>query len=188
MIIAYSLPPELRRKLKEPLGKLIRGSFSKTMKTFKEMAEREKPPRIISVGDTVSKNLVKSHMLPQLIIVDSRVMRKNIQPIPLTADKINHVKNPPGTITEEAIAAIQDALKSDCRVKIIVEGEEDLLTLIAVLYGPENSFVVYGQPYKGVVVVKVTPEKRAEVAGILKAMEDARKANKRITVSSQHHA
>ena len=176
MTIAYSLTPELRIKLKKPLGTLIRGSFVETMKIFKDMTEKEKPVVIISVGDTVSKNLVKNHVFPQLSIVDNRVMRRNIQSIPLPAEKTIHVKNPPGTITEEALEAIQEALKSNCRVKIVADGEEDLLTLIAVLYSPENAFVIYGQPYEGVVVVKVTPEKKAEVAGILKAMKNVRKA------------
>jgi len=176
MAIAYSLTPELRIKLKKPIGILIRGSFSETMKIFKDTAEKEKPAVIISVGDTVSKNLEENHMFPQLSIVDNRVMRRNIQPVPLTAEKTIHVKNPPGTITEEALEAIREALKSSCRVKIVVDGEEDLLALIAVLYSPENAFVIYGQPYEGVVVVKVTSEKKAEVAGILKTMENVRKA------------
>jgi len=98
-------------------------------------------------------------------------MRKNIHPIPLIADKTIHIKNPPGTITREALEAIQEAIKSKCSVKIIVEGEEDLLTLIAVLYAPENSLVVYGQPHEGIVMVKATQEKKEEVAEILKAME-----------------
>ena len=176
MAIAYSLTPELRIKLEKPIGTLIRGSFAETMKIFKDMTEKEKPAFIISVGDTVSKNLAENHMFPQLSIVDNRVMRRNVQPVPLTAEKIIHVKNPPGTITEEALEAIQGAIKSNCRVKIVADGEEDLLTLIAVLYSPENAFVIYGQPYEGVVVVKVTPEKKAEVAGILKAMKNVRKA------------
>jgi len=176
MSIVYGLTPELRRKLKEPLGTLIRGSFNETLKRFKDMAEEEKPSRIISVGDTVSKNLVKNHVFPQLSIVDNRVMRKRVQPVSLATENTIYVKNPRGTITDEALVAIQEALKSDCRVKIVVDGEEDLLTLIAVLYAPENSFVVYGQPYEGVVVVKVTHEKKAEVAEILKTMEDVRKA------------
>ncbi len=176
MIIAYSLTPELRRKLREPLGILIRGSFSETMKRFKDITEKEKPSRTISVGDTVSKNLVKNHMFPQLSIVDNRVMRKRVQPTSLAAENAICVRNPPGTITEEALLAIRDAFKSNRRVKIVVDGEEDLLTLIAVFYAPENSFVVYGQPYEGVVVVRVTPEKKAEVAEILKAMENVRKA------------
>jgi hypothetical protein len=175
MAIAYSLTPELRIKLKKPIGMLIRGSFAETMKIFKDMTEKEKPTVIISVGDTVSKNLAEKQVFPQLAIVDNRVMRRNIQSIPLTAEKTIHIKNPPGTITEEALRAIQEALKSNCRVKIVVDGEEDLLTLIAVLYSPENSFIIYGQPYEGVVVVKATNEKKAEVALILKAMENVRK-------------
>ena len=176
MATAYSLTPELRKKLKKPIGTLIRGSFAQTMKILKNMTEKEKPVFMISVGDTVSKNLAKNHMFPQLSIVDNRVMRRTVQPIPLTAEKVIHVKNPPGTITEEALSAIQEALKSNCRVKIVADGEEDLLVLIAVVYSPENVFVIYGQPYEGVVVVKVTPEKKAEVAGILKVMENVRKA------------
>jgi uncharacterized protein (UPF0218 family) len=51
-----------------------------------------------------------------------------------------------------------------------------LLALIAVLYAPEKSLVVYGQPYEGIVVVKVTSEKKAEATEILKAMKTVRKA------------
>jgi hypothetical protein len=87
-----------------------------------------------------------------------------------------HVKNPKATITDEAITAIRDSLREANRVKIVVNGEEDLLALIAVLYAQEDSFVVYGQPYEGIVVIKATQAKKAEVAEILKIMENARKA------------
>jgi len=176
MAIVHSLTPELRMKLKKPLGTLIRGSFAETMKTFKDMVEKEKPSVIISVGDTVSKNLVKNYVFPLLSIVDNRVMRRHVKPIPLTVEKTVLIRNPAGTITKEAIDAIKEALKSNRRVKMVVDGEEDLLTLIAVFYSPKNSFVVYGQPYEGIVVVKVTQEKKAEVAEILKTMVSARKA------------
>ena len=176
MVIRYTLTPELRRKLKEPIGTLIRGSFAETMKRFKDIVEKEKPSSIISVGDTVSKNLVNNNIFPQLSIVDNRVMRKSIKPVVLGADETAIVENPPGTITDEALTAIQKALKSSRRVKIVVDGEEDLLTLIAVLHAPENSFIVYGQPREGVVIVKATREKKAEVAEILKAMESVSKS------------
>jgi hypothetical protein len=172
---AYALTPELRTKLKEPIGTLIRGSYPETMKKFKHIVEKERPPAIISVGDTVSKNLVRNRLFPCLAIVDNRVMRRNAQPFLLKHEKTIRIKNPPGTITEEAVSTIREASEKNNRVKIIVEGEEDLLTLIAVLYAPENSFVVYGQPHEGMVAVKVTPTKRAEVAAILKVMEIVRK-------------
>jgi len=146
------------------------------MKKLKDMVEEEQPSRIVSVGDRVSKNLVQNGMFPQLSIVDNRVMRRKIQPIAVLADETFHIKNPRGTITNEAFAVIQMSLEKTCRVKIVVDGEEDLLTLVAVLYAPENAFVVYGQPREGIVAVKVTDKKKAEVAGILKAMENVSKS------------
>jgi uncharacterized protein (UPF0218 family) len=176
MAIEYNLTPELRIKLKKPLGTLIRGSFAEAMKTFKDITENEKPTAIISVGDTVSKNLAENHLVPQVSIVDNKVMRRRITPIALAMEKTITVKNPKGTITEEAHNAIREAMKCDYHVKIVVDGEEDLLALIAVLYAPENSFVVYGQPYEGIVAIKVTPEKKSEIAEILKTMEKRSKS------------
>ena len=46
---------------------------------------------------------------------------------------IHSCKNPQGTITKEAMA-VQDALSGDKQVQIMVEGEEDPLTIAAVLY------------------------------------------------------
>jgi uncharacterized protein (UPF0218 family) len=175
MAIRYSLTPKLRLTLKQPLGILIRGSFAETMKKLKNMVDKENPPSIIAVGDTVSRNLTQNRFQPKLAIVDNKCMRKNIQPTLLAADTTVHVKNPQGAITEEAISTIQDALKSSQRVKIVVDGEEDLLTLIAIAYASENSFVVYGQPYEGIVVVKVTAAKKADIAEILKTMEASSK-------------
>ena len=176
MTVAYSLTPELRRKLKEPLGILIRGSFNETMKLLKDMTAKEKPPSIISVGDTVSRNLDQNQLNPLLSIIDNKVMRKTAKPISLTAEETVYVKNPQGTITAEAVTAIQEATKKPHRVKIVVEGEEDLLALIAILHAPENSLVVYGQPREGIVVVKATKSKKAEVAEILEAMKNCSKS------------
>jgi uncharacterized protein (UPF0218 family) len=176
MAIAYRVTPELRVKFKEPFGSLILGSFAETMGEMENRVKREKPPKIISVGDTVSRNLHEHQITPQLSITDNKRRRKRIKPKVFAEKTVVHVKNPQGTITEEAITAIKVALESDEHVHVIVDGEEDLLTLIAVLYAPEKSIVVYGQPDTGIVVVKVTSEKKAEAAEILKAMETVRKA------------
>jgi uncharacterized protein (UPF0218 family) len=176
MAIAYRVTPELRVKFKEPFGSLIRGSFSETMREMKNRVEREEPPKIVSVGDTVSRNLHEHQITPQLSITDNKRRRKRIKSRVFAGKTVVHVKNPQGTITEEAITAIKAALESDEHVHVIVDGEEDLLTLIAVLYAPEKSFVVYGQPCAGIVVVEVTSDKKAEAAEILKAMETVRKA------------
>ena len=170
------LTPELREKLKAPLGLLIQGSFDETMKTLKELIEKEKPSKIISVGDAVSDSMTRHGFSPQVLIVDNKVMRKVIQPIALDADQTLHVKNPPGTLSEEAWTIIKEALRGKRRTKVLVDGEEDLLTLVAVLCAPENSLVVYGQPREGIVVVKVTEKTRETMRRIVDAMEQSSKS------------
>jgi len=175
MPIKYNLTQELRVKLKKPLGTLIRGSFAETTMRFSEMVKKERPPSIIAVGDTVSRNLAKNHIPANLSIIDNKCMRRNVQSTPFATEKTFHVKNPQGTITEEAVATVQEALQSSQRTKIIVEGEEDLLTLIAIMNAPQDSFVLYGQPHEGIVVVKVTQGKKTEISELLKAMEKGSK-------------
>jgi len=165
------LTPSQRREGKLPLGLLIEGSFDETVEKLMKLIEKEKPSMIISVGDVVSESLIKKDVLPDVFIVDNKVMRKSVAPLSAKADETWYIKNPPGTLTEEAIEEIQEVLKKKHRTKIVVEGEEDLLTLPAVLYAPENSLVVYGQPQKGIVVVKVTKQEKEKVRRVIEAME-----------------
>lgn len=175
MRVVYSVTPEMRLILKEPIGTLIRGSFAQTMKTLKDLIAKENPLCIISVGDTVSRNVSDSGFCPRLSIVDNMTMRRRIQAVLPKTLRTYHTRNPQATITDEAIETIRQALYSPDQIRILVEGEEDLLTLIAVLYAPENSYVIYGQPYEGIVVVKVTDQKKREVSTLLKAMETSSK-------------
>jgi GTP-dependent dephospho-CoA kinase len=170
MRIAYRVSPELLQILKEPFGNLLRGTSPKTMKQLRTIVAAEKPTLIISVGDKVSKNLHKHQITPQLSITDNKSLRRTVKPAVFESKKTVRVHNPPGTITDDAEAAIRDALKSNEHIHIVVEGEEDLLTPIAVLYAPENAIVVYGQPYQGLVVVRVTAEKKERVKELLDAM------------------
>ena len=72
MGIKYVLTPELRIELKKPLGTLIKGPSTATMKKLKEMVARDNPPIIVSVGDSVSKNLHRYDFCPKLVIVDNK--------------------------------------------------------------------------------------------------------------------
>jgi len=182
MAIVYSITAELRAKFKEPFGTLIRGSFDETMGKMKKLLDEEKPPMTISVGDVVSCNLHEHNLHPQLTIIDTKFLRNQNMPEKTHVEKTVHVNNPKGTITKEAIFAVKEALEKNEHTHIVVEGEEDLLTLIAVLYAPENAIVVYGQPYSGIVVVKVTPEKKAQAKEFLKEMKTFEKLNKKKTV------
>lgn len=176
MAVKHYLTPELRKALKQPLGTLIRGSFIDTMKRLRKMVEQDSPSSIISVGDTVSKNLAQNGFSPKLYIIDNKCMRRSTKPFELPADRTVYITNPRGTITDEAERAIEAALKESEHVKIVVKGEEDLLTLVAIAYASEDSYVIYGQPHEGIVVVKVTPDKKTEIASILKSMEKRSKS------------
>jgi len=111
-----------------------------------------------------------------ILIVDNKTMRKPIQPITVDVDQTFYAENPPGAITDEAWDAIKRAIEQKGRTKVIVDGEEDLLTVVTVLSAPENAIVVYGQPHKGVVVVKVTEETRERMHRIMDAMEESSKS------------
>ena len=174
MTIAYTLTPELRLKLKEPFGILIQGSPEETMAKIKELVRKERPSRLISVGDVVSLNLHKHGIAPQLTIIDNVSMRDKAMPQEEAVEKTVYVDNPQGTIAPEAILAVKKALDGREHTHIVVKGEEDLLTLIAVLYAPENAFVVYGQPHCGVVVVKATLERKARAKEFLNAMKTSK--------------
>ena len=84
--------------------------------------------------------------------------------------KTIRVQNPPATLSKELIDLIQTSLDSDERIKIVVEGEEDLATLPAILYAPLGSVVVYGQPNEGSVLVDVTSERKQHIEEFMKRM------------------
>ncbi len=158
------LPGELRSLLKRPLGQL----FS-NVATAIERLKQLRPTRLIAVGDIVTADLIEAGMKLDVAVVDFLVMRSPVdkkirQTIDLFDAKIVRVKNPAGTITQELRTAINEAKPP---IKIIVEGEEDLATLPALLSAPLGSVVVYGQPNEGIVIVEVTEPKRHEFEMLL---------------------
>jgi uncharacterized protein (UPF0218 family) len=170
------LTNELRKELKKPQGLLIEGPFEKTMKRLKELIDKEKPSLVISVGDIVSRNMIESGVSLNVLIVDNKVMRKPIQPITVDADQTLYARNPPGAITDEAWAAIRNAVEQKGQTRVMVEGEEDLLTLVVVLSAPDDALVVYGQPHRGIVAIKVTEETKEKMRRIVDAMERSSKS------------
>jgi len=162
------LPENLREDLKIPLGDLINDVDVNN----KNIQTKINPKSIIiTVGDKTTENIISLGIRPQIQIIDG-LEKRNQRDIPLD-DKINTVltcKNPPGEITQESIQTIQKAFSSDPPIRIIVDGEEDLLVIPVCIAAPENSVVMYGQPNEGLVIVHVTPEIREKVQKILDVM------------------
>jgi uncharacterized protein (UPF0218 family) len=167
------LPESLRSELKEPLGKLCKGSGLECVLAMDSDLRAAK--KIVAVGDMTAFYLLEASIVPDLAIVDNKTKR---MPAPdhvrrsLEHDSYRtiEVKNPPATLTKDLIDVIRESLSSDERIKIVVDGEEDLATLPAILYAPLGSAVVYGQPNEGSVLVIVTPEKKKHIENLMKQM------------------
>ncbi|MBO3770076.1 MAG: GTP-dependent dephospho-CoA kinase family protein [Thermoproteota archaeon] len=156
---------ETRRIVKKPLGILLRGESE-----IRSFLKGFNGP-LITVGDIVSESLVQMGFEPRLCIVDGKTMRKPI----IVAEclksgrRIFLLTNPPGTISKDSWNVVKEAVSSP-NSTIIVDGEEDLLTLVAVQSAPEGSLVLYGQPGEGVVAIRVDESSRKMVSEILGTM------------------
>ena len=162
------LPDDLRDQLKNPLGNLVSDNDPNKENIIKKISAESV---LITVGDKTTENILQLGLKPQIQIIDG--LEKRNQRIVPTDDTINtklSCKNPPGEITEESMQIIKKAFSSEPPVRIIVDGEEDLLVIPACIFAPKNSVVMYGQPNEGLVIVTITPEIRAKVQKILDVM------------------
>ena len=162
------LPENLRDQLKIPLGDLIKEENVNKENILTKIGSES---IVITVGDRTTENMINLGIMPQIQIVDG--LEKRNQRLVPKDDTINtnlSCKNPPGELTEESMQVIQKAFSCKLPVRIIVNGEEDLLVLPVCIFAPENSVVMYGQPNEGLVIVHITPEIRAKVQKILDVM------------------
>ena len=139
-------------EFKAPLGKLY-ADFEDAIPKIKEASF------LISVGDQTTKNLVDNDLIPDLVIIDNRIQRKDHNHDIIRTENILEADNPAGTITENLWETIEEAISltlkdSENRI-IVVKGEEDLVVLPCLLVAPENAVVLYGQPNEGLVFVNV---------------------------------
>jgi len=163
------LTNELRARLKLPLGELLKGTPDQNMRKVLEAVEREKPKRVVCVGDVVSRNAIKAGVPVDVRVIDNKIMRKNTEPMKLEAKRILYVKNPPGMLDLTAWQALSEAIERGDSL-MVVEGEEDLLTLAAMVEAPVMSIVIYGQPEEGIVLVRVDEEKKRQILAMIDAM------------------
>ncbi|MCQ6254593.1 GTP-dependent dephospho-CoA kinase family protein [Methanocaldococcus sp.] len=150
------LPENLREKLKKPFGKVY-----KTLPNI--------DGDIVTVGDIVTKTVIENNIIPKLSIFDLKTQRTIPIKINHNFKKIIKIKNPPGCISDEAIESIKYlSTINDKDIALLVDGEEDLLTLIVIKYFPLGTYVLYGLPNKGMVVIKINEKIKKEIENLLK--------------------
>lgn len=169
--ILLSLPADSREKFKDPLGELYPDT-----NTFLEHVEGP----ILAVGDIIAASLLECGWSPAVAVVDGRSHREPIDPA--TRETLadlsahNRVENPSGTITRSLVEALLDAIEAPLPAKVVVDGEEDLAVMAAVLAAPDGWVVAYGQPHEGVVSITVDETARDRIDDMLEYLEGDREA------------
>jgi hypothetical protein len=157
----------MRPKLAKPLGKLFDASEIASGSFAKEV---DASSVVVTVGDRVTETLGRIGRVPDVQIVDAKENRVKRRPPDVPHSKSIRARNPPGTITEEAIEAIRKAFSCKKPSRVLVEGEEDLLVIPAVILAPASAIVLYGQPGVGIVAVRATSAAKARNRALLARM------------------
>ncbi len=163
------LPENLRDELKTPLGILIKNDDSEKARVIKQIYAESV---VITIGDATSELLIKMGLIPFLQIVDGKEKRHDRE-LPVNDSIVTNLYcvNPPGELTQQSIDTVKKSFNSKPPIRILVDGEEDLLVLPACLFSPENSVVMYGQPNEGLVIVRITNETREKIQKIVNSMK-----------------
>ena len=154
------MPRTIENTLKKPFGTLFKGPEEDTSiaisKLKKELNLENHGGKIVAVGDVCVSALRNSGIIPDIAVIDGRTKRQDLPEdlIPKIQgyDEIISCKNPAGQITSEFSNCLISAAKSEHKVMIKVDGEEDLAPIILHLYLPLNAYVIYGQPNEGIVI------------------------------------
>ena len=141
------------------------------MPKLKLQIQKDRPSKVTTVGDVVSRETLAAGIPVNLRIIDQMTLRKPIGQVEIEAERTYRVSNPAGAITKEAWDVIKKALQ-DKEAVIYVEGEEDLLAIPAILESPDNAIIVYGQPSRGVVIVTASPDVKKEVREMVSRMTE----------------
>ena len=159
------LPDELRHELKTPLGPI---------ETDADVLLEAIDGPLLTVGDVVTYHFLQAGRQPDVAVVDERTKRGAVdEAVRDVVTKETHIeaRNPPAELTADVVRALRRAIDRDEPTTILVDGEEDLVVLPAIVAAPEGSHVVYGQPDEGMVHVDVTDDHRVEMRALLDRFE-----------------
>jgi uncharacterized protein (UPF0218 family) len=158
----------LRQEFKKAYGELFT-SVSNISKLIEDKF-------VIAIGDVICYNMLQAGLTPRIMIFDRKEKRQEI-PLKMrfvleTSDaKTFKVKNPPGCVTDELWNSIKQSLSLTTNAKIIVDGEEDMAFLPAVLECSVGDVILYGFFDKGFVLTNVDNNLKEKCKNLLSKME-----------------
>ena len=161
----YKLPESFRGQIKELWGQLLSDPINYDLIN----SRIRKASLVVVVGDASTETLASSGIIPDVFVVDSLENRLTRNLPELSFNFEFKVQNPPSHISDIAVTALLDSLKAKKPVRILIDGEEDLLSLPVIAFYPKDTLLFYGQPGRGLVMVNVN-ERRVDALNILKIM------------------
>ena len=170
--VLLELPEAERAAFKKPIGPVY---------TDPERLLADAGEPILAVGDVVTAHLVAAGRQPDVALVDGRTQRGAIdESVRNKLDEIDGldgfddpdrtVSNPPATLARELLTALREAVDAEAETVVLVDGEEDLAAVPAVLAAPDDAAVVYGQPGEGMVLIEVSEESRKEARALFERL------------------
>lgn len=163
----YPLPVELRKELAKPLGRVFEGE-EVSGEEFAELVGAAS--MVITVGDRVTETLAGMGRTPDVQVVDGVERRAKRRPPEIAYSRLIRVENPAGVLTDSAIDGMLEAFSGEKPARVSVDGEEDLLAMLAIAMAPVSAVVFYGQPGVGVVAVKANGVTKSQNRAILARM------------------
>lgn len=166
---AYRLPEALRAELQRPWGPVLDTEALGT--------RLDAGTVVLAVGDVVSLTLKKLGVTPRLFVCDYKTQRGE-DPVYRRelggwGETEHRVDNPAATVTRQAWDAVRDSVRGTdpAPVRIVVDGEEDLLGIPCFLEAPRGAVVLYGAPGQGVVWIAIDDAFQHKVADFVRRME-----------------
>lgn len=120
------------------------------------------PHLIILVGDSTIEKFIANNWPFNIGVYDRRIQRHQAHDITLELKPDLNVNNPAGSITPNLVESIRSLLRfGSVKPKyLLVDGEEDLAVIPAVMLAPLGSVVYYGQPKVGLVEICVSEKQK----------------------------
>jgi GTP-dependent dephospho-CoA kinase len=164
------------KKVNDKILQDLKAPWGEIYKTD-ELIEKIKDRKIIAIGDICSFKLIEKDIIPHICVYDNLTQRKKVtQKMKNFFDsyykRIIKVENEAGTINPLAEFSLKNLIESKSSGAINIEGEEDLLTLVAIMYLPKDYVVVYGQPKKGAVLVEYSEDVKKKAKKIYDEMSE----------------
>ena len=167
----FSLPEKEREAFRNPLGEVFTDNNEM-------LAFCEGKSMVIAVGDIVASTLLQNGRQADISIIDGKTRREVVIDSlrnAFSSTKTIQTTNPAGTVTKKAASCLEKSLahfyKTNEKQLIFVSGEEDLLSIPAILFAPLNSVVFYGQFDKGAVAVHVSEQIKKNVYHLFRKLQ-----------------